>query len=115
MPMSAREVADLRKRCVYARDRNFNIALASELAAQLGYKGGGLPPGVKEFSPQHLLLLIGKLTPTAAEKFVSVGKAVKRNTPILPPRQEDIPTVPIDVRAVRSVVEAMRRDAEEDP
>ncbi len=110
MALSAQEVLDLKKRCVYARTHGFTIAMAEEYAAELGYKGGDLPHGVKKFSPGHLLHLISGAQPeksAASTKFVKAGKATKKAAPAAP-KQDDIPTVPVDIKAVQAAVAAMK-------
>lgn len=114
--LSAAEIEDLKKRCMYAQAHGFQVALAEEFARELGYAGEDPPHKVKKFSPAHLLHLLDAAQPApkvqASAKFSKVGKAKKAVPP--PPKQEDIPTVPVDIKAVAAAVAEMKADAKKD-
>lgn len=111
--ISAADLEDLIKRCKYAQTHGFQIALAESIATELGYKGEAPPPKVVKFSPAHLLHLAGVGQPKfqASAKFAKVGKAKKAAAPAPEPKQEDIPTVPVDIKAVHAAVSAMKSEA----
>ena len=113
MALSAAEIEDLTKRCKYAQAHGFQIACAEDYARELGYTGGDPPPKVRKFSPAHLLHLLGAASPAAppkpqAAKFAKAGKAKKAASTPPPQNQENIPTVPVDIRAVAAAVAEMK-------
>ncbi len=117
--LSAEEMTELAKRCLFAQTYGYKIASAAHFAKELGYAGESPPTKVKKFSPAHLLHLISLATPgKGAAKFAKAGKAAKKAPPPPPPppvNEDDRPTVPVDIRAVRAAVEAMRNPEGETP
>jgi hypothetical protein len=71
---------------------------------------------VRKHSPAHLLHLATASQPKlqASAKFTKVGKSKKAVTSPPAPKQEDIPTVPVDIRAVAAAVAEMKGDAAKD-
>ncbi len=117
--LSAAELEDLIKRCKYAHAHGFQIANAEEYAKELGYAGEDPPTKVRKHSPAHLLHLATASQPKlqASAKFTKVGKSKKATVPASgppAPKQEDIPTVPVDIRAVAAAVAEMKGDAAKD-
>jgi hypothetical protein len=102
MAMSDQELSDLRKRCLEANLYGHSIALAEDIAEELGYAGEEPPATVKKFSPAHLLHLMKAEKPAAKPAKAAKAKKVK---------EDEIPTVPVDVAAVKATVDAMRKDA----
>jgi hypothetical protein len=107
--LSAEAIAELTRRCQEAETYRFRIALADDFARELGFtEGDPMPPRVQKFSPAHLLHLLANVQPTTSSltKFTKGGKKAARRAA----REEDIPTVPVDVEAVKASIEAMRKD-----
>jgi hypothetical protein len=104
--LSAEEMADLKERCVYAAAHGFKIALAEQYAADLGYSAGDeLPARAEEFSPEHLLHLMGSEVPAARPT-----KPARK--PVKPPKrsksQDNLPTVQVDPAEVQAAADAMK-------
>lgn len=114
--LSATELEDLTTRCKYAQAHGIQIALAEDYARELGYAGEKPPVKTRKFSPAHLLHLIeahkkkaaAQAQPAQPKAAAKVAKVSKAKTQEPAPKEEDIPTVPVDIRAVHAAVEAMR-------
>lgn len=61
MPLAPQVLEEIKERAKYALYQGFGFAKAAEYVAMLG--GGAPPPGIKLYSPQHVLALV-----EAAEK-----------------------------------------------